>query len=229
LELIEAQRDAEPEILERVKDVARLHYVAPEIVAKRLEELGAARAAQLLRERLPTGKKSRSADFGEILATEVAERRLGYRVPIRKLRWKDGRDVALRGDDVIGVKPGTEPLAILKGESKSRAVLGVDAVEDASRALDADRGRPNRHSILFIAERLRETGADGLASALDQTVLEGFKGHAVEHLLFTVCGNDPCGILGAAFDGCRKSRARHFVGVRLEGHGDFIAAFYEGM
>jgi hypothetical protein len=229
LELIEAQRDAGKEVVTALRAVARCHYVAPEIASKRLEELGATRAAALLRERLPTGKKSRSADFGEILATEVAEQRLGYSVPIRRLRWKDGREVALRGDDVIGVKPGTSPVAILKGEAKSRAALAADAVEDASRALDANRGRPNRHSILFIADRLRERGADALAAALEQAVVVGFKGHDVEHLLFAVCGNDPAGILGAALEDCTKARARHFVGVRLEGHGDFIGAFFEGM
>jgi Cap4 SAVED domain len=81
----------------------RSHYDSLERIADDVEELGYEGAAIILRERLPRGKKSRSGDLGEILASELTEERLGFTVPIRRMRFKDGREVALRGDDFIGI------------------------------------------------------------------------------------------------------------------------------
>jgi hypothetical protein len=38
----------------------------------------------------------------EILATELVEEEIGLRVPVRRLRYKDGRNMPMRGDDFIG-------------------------------------------------------------------------------------------------------------------------------
>jgi hypothetical protein len=53
--------------------------------------LGYNAAATILRERLPRSKTVRSGDLGEILASEFVEERLGFNVPIRRMRYKDGR------------------------------------------------------------------------------------------------------------------------------------------
>ena len=76
--------------------------------SKRVADLGAPETSEILKELLPTTKKSRSGDAGEILATEIAEDKLHYQVPIRRLRWKDGREAALRGDDIVGVAHDSE-------------------------------------------------------------------------------------------------------------------------
>ena len=92
--------------------------------AKRLEDLGAPETAKMLKELLPKSKRARSGDTGEILATEVAEQELGYTVPIRRLRWKDGRDAALRGDDIVGVAHDSSgKVQFLKGESKNLSTI----------------------------------------------------------------------------------------------------------
>ena len=144
-------------VLDDLRGLVRSHYVDPKMAARRLESLGACKTAALLREHLPTKKRARSGDLGEILATEVAEQQLDYCVPIRRLRWKDGREMALRGDDIIGIaRDNKNKLLMLKGESKSRAALSAAVVDEAGCALDRDRGRPTRHSVLFVAERLRE-------------------------------------------------------------------------
>lgn len=112
------------DIIEELRDVMRSHYVAPEVTARRLAELGAPKTAELLREHLPTEKRARSGDLGEILATELTECKLGFDVPVRRLRWKDGRNMALRGDDIVAVTRDPKGrLKFLKGESKSRAKL----------------------------------------------------------------------------------------------------------
>jgi hypothetical protein len=125
---------------EMVKDylcaTIRSHYDDPARIAQDIVDLGYTHAAVILRERLPQGKTARSGELGEILASELVEEELGFEVPVRRMRYKDGREVAMRGDDFIGVKYGrAKGLRLLKGESKSRAVLGKTTITKAREAL----------------------------------------------------------------------------------------------
>lgn len=219
------------EIIDTFRDICRSHYVAPEITAKRLSDLGAPQTAELLRQHLPTTKRARSGEVGEILAVELAERRLGFEVPIRRLRWKDGRDMALRGDDIVGVmRSATGPLKLLKGEAKSRANLTASVVVEASSALDRDSGRPTRHSVLFVADRLREQGRDSLAKDLEMAVTQSFRTTPYEHMLFTLSGNNPQTLLADHLAAVRKNpRPRHAIGVQINDHSGFIALLYSEM
>lgn len=80
------------------------HYASEEQVARALTRLGKPAAAALIEGKLPTTKAIRSGDLGEIYATEwIDEQSGGYRAPIKRLRWKDHRNMAMRGDDVIGI------------------------------------------------------------------------------------------------------------------------------
>jgi len=200
-------------ILDDLQDLVRGHYVDPKLAAKRIASLGAPKTAALLREHVPTRKNARSGDLGEVLATELAEQELNYNVPIRRLQWKDGRDMALRGDDIIGVASNSRnKLLLLKGESKSRATLSTAVLNEAGGALDSDRGRPTRHSVLFVAERLRELGDDNLAEELEEAVLASFRGIPVAHMLFVLTGGPPENLLRAHLKGAaRKRRVRHAI------------------
>lgn len=226
--LLLSERDGLREkVLGELRDILRSHYVAPAIAAKRLTELGAPKTAALLTDHIPTTKTARSGDLGEILATELSERQLGFDVPIRRLRWKDGRNMALRGDDIAAVaKVASTSLTFLKGESKSRATLASAGVNEASEALDRDRGRPSRHSVLFVAERLREQGDDALARELEDAVLQSFRSVAVEHLLFTVSGNNPETYLNDHLTVCRQRHVRHAVGIHIKDHVAFVKSLY---
>lgn len=220
-----------PACLDDLRAAVRQHYVSAETLAKRLAALGAPKTAKLLREQLPTGKKARSGDLGEILATEVAEQHLQYEVPIRRLRWKDGREMALRGDDIIGIVRGKNgKLRFLKGESKSRAALSTVAITEAAVALDRDAGRPSRHSVLFVAARLRDQGKDDLALELEEAVLQSFRSMPVDHLLFTFCGNNAKQLLKTHLTSASSTAScRHAVAVYLNDHGQFIKTIYEGL
>jgi len=105
-------------VLEAIRELVRSHYVDPRVTAKRLAALDAPKTADLFREHLPTRKKARSGDLGEALATEIAEQELDYHVPIRRLRWKDGREMALRGDDIIGIARKKDKLRMLKASRR---------------------------------------------------------------------------------------------------------------
>ncbi len=75
----------------------RLDRIADDVAAVRVEV-----AAEILRDAASSDCKGRSGDLGEILATELVEEEIGLRVPVRRLRYKDGRNMAMRGDDFIG-------------------------------------------------------------------------------------------------------------------------------
>ena len=219
------------QVAEELNGTFRSHYMSPETWSKRISELGAPETAQLLQELLPKTKQSRSGDTGEILATQVAEEKLKYRVPIRRLRWKDGRNTALRGDDIVGVvslSDGT--LRFLKGESKSRNRLSTTAIRDASEALGREMGRPSRHAVLFVATRLRDLGEDGLATALEKAVLRSFNSDEVEHMLFVISGNHPQSLLASHLQDIEDDQPKRYaIGIWIPDHAQFIQHLYESL
>jgi hypothetical protein len=229
------QEGARSAVLDDVRAVVRKHYVSPEMAADRVADLGAPATAKILRELLPKTKTARSGDFGEVLATEIAEQTLGFIVPVRRLRWKDGRNMALRGDDIVGVRIDAKGklTALLKGESKSYATLTNAAIGKAAEALDRDRGRPGRHAVLFIATRLRETGKNedaALATQLEGAVIAGFSGGVVEQFFLALTGSDPKTLLANHLKSVsKKKRPRHTVGVQIADHGDFIKLLFGGL
>ncbi len=222
-------------VLDDVRAVVRTHYVSPKIAAQRVADLGAPATAKVLRQLLPKTKTARSGDFGEVLATEIAEQTLGFIVPVRRLRWKDGRNMALRGDDIVGIRVDAKGnlLTLLKGESKSYAKLTNAVLEKAAEALDRDRGRPGRHAVLFIATRLRETENDesaALATKLEEAVIAGFSETAVEQFLFVVTATDPTALLMSHLKaGFKKKLPRHAVGVLISDHANFIKLLFGGL
>ena len=218
-------------VLDGLRELVRGHYVDPKLTAKRIASLGAHKTAALLREHVPTGKKARSGDLGEVLASELAELELHYDVPIRRLRWKDGREMALRGDDIIGVgRTNKDKLRLLKGESKSRATLSTAVLNEAGRALDGGRGRPTPHSVLFVADRLRESGENDLAEELEEAVLASFRKIPVAHMLFVLTGGPPKNLLEDHLKGAaKKKRLRHAIGVRIKDHAEFIELLFRGL
>lgn len=218
-ELHDSREGAFPDLLKSV----RAHYVAPEVTAQRLADLGAPKTATLLLEYLPSSKTAKSGDLGEILATEFAEWHLSYAVPVRRLRWKDGRNMALRGDDIVAVDRAAGAVRFLKGECKSRVAFQASTMKNAVAALDGNHERPSRHSVLFVATRLRERGEDDLALELENALLASFEGRDVAHLLFVMCGNDPDALLSGDVAGrSQKARTRHAVGLRILDHQAFI-------
>ena len=198
--------------------------------ARILERFGKTAAATLIREKLPDAKSIRSGDLGEILATEYITEHTSYTVPIKRLRWKDHRNMAMRGEVVIGIdrQPGTRPLRFLKTEAKSRANLAASVVAEARAALDKDNGLPSAHALAFVSERLMETGDKDLADAIDDAQLKrGISVQSVSHLLFTFSGNDPTPQLRSSLEKYSGTIPQHSVGLRMVAHVDFVRNVYE--
>ena len=202
-------------------------YTGPDRVAAILAELGKPAAAKYLEGKLPTSKRTRSGDLGEIIGAQYATLELGFRV-VERLRWKDHREMSMRGDDLVGVRAATDgSLELLKGEAKSRETLGTATVTEADRALRRDWGRPSPHALSFVADRLHELGEHALANLVDDAQLTtGISQRQVVQLLFTFTGNDPRNLLRKNTTAYRGGVNRLAVGLQVSEHQAFIANAY---
>ncbi len=206
------------------------HYAAEEHVARMLARLGKPQAAAFIEGKLPTTKQIRSGDLGEIYATEWIAAHGGYQVPIKRLRWKDHRNMAMRGDDVIGINQARPngPIQFLKTEAKSRVSLTAGVVAEARAGLEKDGGLPSAHALSFISERLLELGNQALADAIDDAQFKtGITAVQVRHLLFTFSGNAPGAHLSASLVAYAGAIAQWSLGLHVEGHAEFVEDVYE--
>jgi len=210
----------------------RSHYDRLEHIAEDVKRLGYEVASEILSAAMPQTPKGRSGDLGEILATVLVEEEIGLRVPVRRLRYKDGRNMAMRGDDFIGAGyDGTgEKLWLLKGEAKSNKALGKATVTSARKVLNRDNGRCTPDSLLFIANRLLESNDPDdkeLGRNLrDEVGLKSLRADRIDHMLFTVSGNGPHASLKEDLDAVGANRDHYVVNIHVEDHQDFIAAMY---
>jgi hypothetical protein len=209
----------------------RSHYDDLDRIADDVQRLGYDGAAAVLRERLPRTKKSRSGELGEILATELVEERLEYAVPVRRLRYKDGREMALRGDDFVGLRDEGQHLNLLKGEAKSRQHLSKATIDQARTALGRDDGRPTATSLLFVADRLLEVeggDADLGRKLRDEVATRAVPAGRIEHMLFTLSGNVPLEALGNDLNAASNKHVCSSINLHIEDHQEFIADIFEG-
>jgi hypothetical protein len=212
-------------------DTVRSHYDHLDRIAADAARLGYEKAAEILSTRMPIEGRARSGDLGEILASELAEDTLGFRIPVKRLRFKDGRNMALRGDDFIGVVVAESgQLRLLKGESKSRQELAKPAITEGREALNRDDGRCTPESLLFVADRLLDSNnpADqALGQALrDEIGQKSLPPSRIDHMLFTLSGNTPPPSLKADLDGASGDRSHYSVNLRVPDHGDFIGTVF---
>lgn len=205
------------------------HYAAEERVAHALARLGRVEAARVVTDLLPQAPRIRSGDLCEIYATEWVNTHSGYHAPIKRLRWKDHRNMAMRGDDVIGMilDPGNQRLRFLKTEAKSRINLHAQTLTEARTGLDKDGGLPSPHALSFISARLLELGNIPMADAIDDALLRhGIPVDSVRHLLFTFSGNAPQTLLVQSLQAYPGPITQWGVGLHVDGHAAFIGAVY---
>ena len=221
------------DVRDDMAETIRSHYDRLEHIAEDVDWLGYDVAGKILREAMPQTPRGRSGDLGEILATELVEEEIGLRVPVRRLRYKDGRNMAMRGDDFIGAgyRRKSEKLWLLKGEAKSNKILGKATVKSARKVLNRDSGRCTPDSLLFVANRLLESSDpddNKLGRSLRAEVgLKSLRTDRIDHMLFTMSGNGPHASLKRDLDATGASRNHYVVNIHIEDHQDFIAAIYE--
>lgn len=106
LHFFEADAGKEPTAIASIAKSIPKHYASRKRIAGLLARLGKPEASNYLQLKLPQTKQIRSGDLGEIIATGYVNDYVGYSTGVCRLRWKDHRDMAMRGDDIIGVRLG---------------------------------------------------------------------------------------------------------------------------
>lgn len=217
---------------DRTVAVVPNHYARAEDVADILDDLGKEAAAKYLRTKLPPKQNLRSGDLGEIFAAEYISEKTEFETPIKKLWWRDNRNWAMKGDDVIGIRPAVEPdpIKFLKVEAKSKKVIDEDTVSKARTALNGDNGLPSPHALAFVADRLKEIGEVELSDQIRRAqLLDGISSTQVQQMLFTYSGNEPEAVLSADLESYVGPLSQSSVGLHMPQHQDFIRAIYKAI
>ncbi|MBS1186619.1 MAG: hypothetical protein H6R04_637 [Burkholderiaceae bacterium] len=215
-----------------VKAIAKVvpdYYTDPQRVASLLKKLGKPAAAAHIEQKLPTQPAIRSGDLGEILCNAYVNEATPFSRGIKRLRWKDHRNMSMRGEDVLAfdLGPKNNDLKILKAEVKSRAGMGTAVIAEARAALSANNELPSPHALAFVADRLHQIGDTILGDILDKAQLkDGIRSSQVAHMLFTFSGNNPVKLLKKNLQAYKGSVPQHYVGLQVQGHQDFIKEIF---
>jgi hypothetical protein len=210
--------------LRALKKLLGEHFVGETTI---LQAGGYAKAAAIIANSLPTEKRTRSGDLGELLATEYVSAETAFVVPIKKLRWKSDRQMPMHGNDLVAVDVSTKPVSVLKGECKSRSNLGSAVIKEAADGLDKNDGRPNPSTLAFITKRLYEDQRDDEAEVYRDLQCKGaITPKQMTHLVFGLCGNDPTIHLSATPKPQCAGIKRDAAAVVIADHGAFVAKVF---
>lgn len=212
-----------------VADAVPGFYAFPSRLAGLLAKLGKPAAAAYLATKLPATKAIRSGDLGEILCNAYVLESTKFNLGIRRLRWKDHREMSMRGEDVLAFNLDPKGLLyILKAEVKSRASMTSAVISEARDALSYNSGLPSPHAISFVADRLNENGDAMLRDALDKAqLLGGIRQHQITHMLFTFSGSNPSNLLTKNLNSYSGSVPQQYVALTVAKHQEFIKSVFE--
>jgi len=216
-------------VINEIAKVIPAYYTDPKRVAQLLAKLGKPAAAAHVEQKLPTQLTIRSGDLGEILCNAYVHQATAFNLGINRLRWKDHRNMSMRGEDVLAFRldQSNGSLGILKAEVKSRAEMKTAVIDEARAALCANGGLPSPHALAFVADRLNETGDTVLGAALDMALLkDGIRDSQISHMLFTFSGSNPANLLKTNLHAYAGPVVQHYVGLRVDRHQNFINAVF---
>jgi len=217
--------DGRAKVFDSLVEIAVDHVVGLKVI----EKLGGfAKAKHILKNRVPTEKKARSGMLGEILATEYVDRETEFSVPVRRLRHRDTREQAMRGDDVLGFRVAKTRVKVLKVEAKSRVTLATAHVTKAREGLAQHRGRPNPETLAYLECHLRLNDRDAEAEPITFLQQNPIYVKDVWHLLFTLSGNAPKNFLEANSGSVNKGIVLRLCGCQVSEHKDFVKAVFDG-
>ncbi len=224
VKVLKERTDGRAKVFDSLVEIAADHVVG----LKAIEKLGGfPKAKHLLKNRVPVGKISRSGLLGEILATEYVDQETEFSVPVRRLRHRDTRELAMRGDDVLGFRISKARVKVIKVEAKSRASLATATLEEARTGLASNRGRPNPETLAFLECILRLDDRDAEADPIAELQRNPIMVGDVCHLLFTMSGNGPKKFLEANSNRIHKGIKHQLCGCHVSGHADFVKAVFD--
>jgi hypothetical protein len=117
----------------------------------------------------PRDEKTRSGNFIEILACELAKDK-EYDIPVLRLQYNPNRDQSMKGDDILGFRFADDERSantVLVGEGKFRNSFEGPAVRKAYNGLEA-AARSGPLSMEFVAAILSKDGNELKAAKVRQ-------------------------------------------------------------
>ncbi len=232
LQILKADPTKQATAISAIAEVVPSHYIEPERLAELFARLGRNEVAEYISLKLPTAESIQSGDLGEVLCATFVHETTPFKLGIKRLRWKDHRNMAMRGDDVLAfeLRQSTPTLRVLKAESKSRATMPAAVLNAARKSLSEFSELPSPHAMSFVADRLSKAEDKPLRDALDDALLkEGLNTSQVTHMLFSFSGNDASDILRKNLAEYVGPVAQHYVGLHVEGQRAFIGAVFAAM
>jgi hypothetical protein len=204
-------------------------YAKSGSLARIAERLGKDAVAEFLRNKLPTTANARSGDMGEILATAYLHEEHGCVVGPSRLINRDHQEWAMRGDDALGAKFGSDgKLRIIKAEAKSRVRLYRGTVAEAREGLSRSGELPAPQSLSQFAERLLSTADSEVGDAVLALQLGvGVRPDDVDHLMFLFTSNNTSTYVTADLESYSGSVSQLTITLRVQGHQQFIQDAYE--
>ncbi|GAA0651196.1 hypothetical protein GCM10010174_88610 [Kutzneria viridogrisea] len=204
-------------------------YAKSGALARIADRLGKNAVAEHLRNKLPTTANARSGDMGEILATAYLHEERECVVGPSRLIERDHQEWAMRGDDALGAKLGSDgKIRIIKVESKSRVKLDKGTVAEARKGLARNDELPSPQSLAQFAERLLSTSDSDVGEAvLTLQLQEGIRSDHVDHLMFLFTSSDPSKYVTADLEAYGGSVSQLTITLRVQGHQEFIRDAYE--
>ena len=203
-------------------------YLSKSSFERTMKSLGQQAAYSKLKSKFPQGKKLRSGDVGEVISRNYIEKHLDYVVPIKKLQWRDHREMAMRGDDVIAIKIDGDDIQFIKGEAKSVQSMNNKTLDEARKELDQHDGKPSPHSLDFIIERLHDIGNEELAEKLEvHKHHKRIRKQDVKHLLFVFTNSNPNLLQKTAFEAYTGDFCQISIGLKTEKHQDIVTSVFE--
>jgi hypothetical protein len=207
-----------------------IHHNDPKIFRRKLEHLGYPEAAKAL-DRRPKPLKTRLANFGEILASEVLRQIKGYSVPVYRLRYNMNDDSSPKGDDVLAFEfddgaRGTRDTVIV-AEAKVRKQYQSAVVEEAHEALLSGQ-RPRAKSFMFVVDVLYREGKVQLAERiLDFLNKCGPRRYCKRSCLFLVTGNQPRDAFGCVEQAQRVAPGLEAFQLTIDDLHDLVKDIFE--
>lgn len=229
LRLLKADMAKLPHAVTVVAAAVPDYYAAPKRMAGIFKRLGKPGVAKYIEGKMPTTPSIKSGDLGEILCTAYVAEATPFNLGIKRLRWKDHRNMSMRGDDVLAFNLGPKgALMVLKAEVKSRVSMTTNVIDEAREGLSGYSELPSPHSLSFVSDRLDEAGIEGaLRDALDDTQLNGgLKAPQVTHMLFTFSQSNPSKLLKTNLTSYIGAVPQQYVALQVETHQAFIKAVF---
>jgi hypothetical protein len=189
---IQERTTARRRVKAALADAVLDHHVFPAVIEGALRRIGFTKTLRLLSQRLPRERRTRTGNFGEVLASEHLRQRYGYQMPVFKLRYMDHPNMPMRGEDLVAFRlSGKRVIAgLCIGEAKTMQAFRPQEVQDAHDRLK-QAYHPHPVSLAMISSILYGQKSP-LAEEVDK-VLEtlSVRSFPRENWIFLVTGNDP--------------------------------------